>query len=233
MFDLNKPMYGQSAMGQSIMPGDQPYNRPGAGIGDVTNGQMPQVLQQAKKPGAFGKDGWAWKVLGALGDGLQTAGGGHATYMPAMLDMQQRADEERKWQSQLAQQAAFEQQKLQATANAPTADERLLNASANWTPDQWARHAALHPSTVMGPDGPQLVDPRAMLQTLGVGQANAAPLSASDWDNAKPVGTPSGPAAPTRASGTISQAEFLNLRRAMGPDKALNYIRSQNIAIGN
>lgn len=116
MFDLNRPMYGQSPMGAMPMT-----------LGDCTNGQLPQVLQAAKKPGAFGKDGWAWKVLGALGDGLQTAGGGHATYMPAILDLQQRADEERKWQAQLAQQAELKQQELQATANAPTAEQKNYN----------------------------------------------------------------------------------------------------------
>ena len=54
--------------------------------------QMPPAI----KPKAFGKGGKAWKILGIIGDALQTAGGGRGTYMPAMLELQQQVDAERK-----------------------------------------------------------------------------------------------------------------------------------------
>lgn len=131
MFDLFKP----------LVAGDQPqFSRPGdifnRGMGDITNGQLPQTLQPVKKPGAFGNDGWAWKVLGVVGDGLQAAGGGHGTYMPAMLDMQQRVADERKWQAQLAQQAALKQQELQASASAPTAEQKNFEYYQNLPQEQ-------------------------------------------------------------------------------------------------
>jgi hypothetical protein len=40
----------------------------------------------APKPKAFGQGGTGWKVLGILGDALQTMGGGKATYAEAMQD---------------------------------------------------------------------------------------------------------------------------------------------------
>lgn len=69
---------------------------------DVLSQQLPDMA--AEKPKLFGKGGKGWQVLGIIGDALQTAGGGRATYMPAMLDMQAKVDEERKWQAQLQQQ---------------------------------------------------------------------------------------------------------------------------------
>jgi hypothetical protein len=223
MFNLNQPMYGQSPSGQ--------YDP--TGLDRISNGMLPPVMQQAQKPGAFGKGGWAWKIIGSIGDAITNTDGGQGTYIPHILDLQKQTQDERKLQEQYAQQAALKQQELQAQAIAPTPEQKLLADSANWTQDQWARHAALHPNTVMGPDGPQLVDPRAILKTFGVGQPPAAPLTASDWYSAKPLNAASGTATPSGPSSTISQAEFLRLRQAMGPDKALNYIRSQNIAIGN
>lgn len=51
---------------------------------------------QGGKPGAFSQGGKAWQILGIIGDGLQTAGGGQATFTPALLDLQQRTDQERR-----------------------------------------------------------------------------------------------------------------------------------------
>lgn len=61
------------------------------------NQNMPQVIapEAAKKPGAFSQGGKAWQILGILGDGMQTWGGGHATYTPAMLDLQQQTAREK------------------------------------------------------------------------------------------------------------------------------------------
>jgi hypothetical protein len=47
--------------------------------GPMKDPAMPPAI----KPKAWGKDGKAWKILGIIGDALQTAGGGRATYMPA------------------------------------------------------------------------------------------------------------------------------------------------------
>jgi len=80
--------------------------------------------QAPKKPGAFSQGGKGWQILGVIGDGLQVAGGGHATFAPAMLDLQQRTDEERKWQATLAAQ----QEHWRQEQNAPTAEQRNFQA---------------------------------------------------------------------------------------------------------
>lgn len=48
------------------------------------------------KPSAFGQGGKAWQILGVLGDAMQTWGGGHGTYVPAMLDLQQQTAAEKR-----------------------------------------------------------------------------------------------------------------------------------------
>lgn len=103
---------------------------------------MPSILasQPAAKPKLFGKDGTGWKVLGILGDALQAAGGGHPTYMPAMLDIQQQTAAEKKWQQQLAQQAQIEQLRL----SAPTADQKNLAWYQSLTPEAQDAYNKMH-----------------------------------------------------------------------------------------
>ena len=65
------------------------------GIPAVTAPAAPQA-----KPNNGG--GAFWKILGTIGDGLAVAGGAKPVYMPAMLDLQQKVDEERKTQAAIA-----------------------------------------------------------------------------------------------------------------------------------
>lgn len=65
----------------------------------VTQQQPSPDLQpagaQQVQPGMFGKGGKGWQIAGVLGDALQTFGGGHGTYMPA-IEKQQDEDLKRK-----------------------------------------------------------------------------------------------------------------------------------------
>lgn len=84
------PSLNTQAMPANIMPGDQPG--------------FPQ-MPGAEKPKAWGKGGRAWQIMGVIGDALQKAGGGEATFMPAFLDMQEQTRKERETQRKLAEQA--------------------------------------------------------------------------------------------------------------------------------
>ena len=78
------------------------------GDSPLYSGGVPAItapVVNAPKPGAFSKGGNAWKIMGLIGDAMQVGAGGHASYMPAMLDLQQKVDEERKTQAHLAAQA--------------------------------------------------------------------------------------------------------------------------------
>lgn len=50
-----------------------------------------QPAPVAPKPGFFGKGGKGWGILGVIGDGLQVAGGGRATYQDHMQQQQEYA----------------------------------------------------------------------------------------------------------------------------------------------
>jgi len=71
--------------------------------GDLSN-PAPSV-PAAIKPGAWSKDGKAWKILGIIGDAMQAATGGQGTYLPAFMDLQKQTADERKRQQELAQAA--------------------------------------------------------------------------------------------------------------------------------
>lgn len=177
---------------------------------------MPEVLSQqlpqtAAQPNAWDKGGKAWRIIGIIGDALQAAGGGRGTYLPAMLDMQQQVEAEKRFQQQLQNQQEIA--RIRTNAESRPASLKLLDESANWTPDQWARYSALHPQTVMGADGPQLVDPRAMLSALGVGQAPA----------------PQAPAAPAPQS-PFTPEQYQGLINGLGPDGAAAYMKRNGFA---
>lgn len=48
------------------------------------------------KPSAWGQGGKAWQILGVVGDALQTADGGRPTFLPQMLDLQERTAAEKR-----------------------------------------------------------------------------------------------------------------------------------------
>lgn len=120
--------------------------------------KMPPAI----KPKPFGKGGKAWKILGIIGDALQTAGGGRATYMPAMLDLQQQVDMERKWQAQLDNARAIEEMKL---AKGPNPTQLQLNFEYAKQQDPSLTFAKFmmmyHPQFISGADGQYQVTPEA------------------------------------------------------------------------
>ena len=124
--------------------------------GPIKEPAMPPAI----KPKAFGKGGKAWKILGIIGDALQTAGGGRATYAPAMLDLQERVDAERKWQAQLDQQMQIAQMRL---AKGPNPTQLQLNYEYARQQDPGMTFAKFmsmyHPQFISGADGQYQVDP--------------------------------------------------------------------------
>lgn len=103
---------------------------------------MPSILtsQPAAKPKLFGNGGKGWAALGLIGDALQSAVGEKGAYLPAMLDLQQQTEAERKWQQQLAQQAQIEQLRL----SAPTADQKNLAWYQSLTPEAQDAYNKMH-----------------------------------------------------------------------------------------
>jgi hypothetical protein len=81
-------------------PSDDLYGTQPIGLDQILQGQIPADprIAQTTKPDFFGKGGDWTKVLGTLGDALQIAGGGRATYAPAI---QQEVDQQRQRQQEL------------------------------------------------------------------------------------------------------------------------------------
>lgn len=83
----------------------QPAQMPDPSAGFVQMDPVPGV-----KPSTWGQGGRGWQILGIIGDALQTAGGGQATYAPAMAQQQAL---ETKGRQRLQQAQAAAQQKQQ------------------------------------------------------------------------------------------------------------------------
>lgn len=93
----------QPTQQQAAQQFQQQYGYQTPGIGDEVRGtqpignMQPQQLPtdpraaQAARPGFFGKGGRGWGILGVIGDGLQVAGGGRATYQDHMQQQQEYA----------------------------------------------------------------------------------------------------------------------------------------------
>lgn len=82
--------------------------------------QIPQV--QAPKPSAFAQGGRGWEILGIIGDALQTAGGGQATYAPLMAERRELEEKGRQRLSELM----MEQQQRQADRDAALEGQKAL-----------------------------------------------------------------------------------------------------------
>lgn len=97
--------------------------------------QIPQV--QAPKPSAFAKGGKGWEILGIIGDALQTAGGGQATYGPMMAEQRQ---EEERGRQRLAE-LMMQQQQRQADRDAALQDRMKIidYQRENPAPDAFGR----------------------------------------------------------------------------------------------
>lgn len=194
------------------------------------------AMPPAIKPKAFGKGGKAWKILGIIGDALQTAGGGRATYAPAMLDLQEKVDAERKWQAQLDQQMQIAQMRL---AKGPNPTQLQLNYEYARQQDPgmtFAKFMAMyHPQFISGPDGqyqvqqgapagvPEGLTPMAPeeVQALGLGNGpNPAPQPQQPSQGQSPA--------------FVSRADLMRLQQALGgPQQVQEYLRKHNITVGN
>lgn len=130
---------------QQIMPGDQPTLN--TGVGKVSNSP-------------FRQGGKGWQVLGVIGDALQVAGGGRATY----------ADAQRWWQEQEAERektkAALQARMSQPSNAARMAMEAGLQpGSADF--QQFVRRYAFQPKfmtvgNAMGGEDTIAVDPSGL-----------------------------------------------------------------------
>lgn len=122
---------------------------PDQGLAGILNMQAQQPLQQqipqvqAPKPSAFARGGRGWEILGLIGDALQTAGGGQATYAPAMAKQQELETEGRQRLAELiAKQQAAQEAREQALADQKTLiDYRTANPAPSPAQREyeWAR----------------------------------------------------------------------------------------------
>ncbi len=114
------PQRRPNPIAAALAPPQQPLNDPALSFMGAQPVAAPQQFADApqiegKKPGAFGKGGKGWMILGALGDALAAYGGQKGAFMPAMLDMQQNEAEEARYRERIALQT----QAAQAKANEP------------------------------------------------------------------------------------------------------------------
>lgn len=94
----------------------------GGPVADPRAGVMMQAQDKAMQPKAFEKGGKGWQVLGVIGDALQVAGGGRATY----------ADAQRWWQEQEAERERQAQER-QDRMNTPTLANLGNGGLATWS----------------------------------------------------------------------------------------------------
>lgn len=132
----------------------------GGPVADPRAGVMMQAQDKAMQPKAFEKGGKGWQVLGVIGDALQVAGGGRATY----------ADAQRWWQEQEAERektkAALQARMSQPSNAARMAMEAGLQpGSADF--QQFVRRYAFQPKfmtvgNAMGGEDTIAVDPSGL-----------------------------------------------------------------------
>lgn len=97
----------------------------------------------APRKGLFSKDGTGWKILGVIGDALQTAGGGQGTYTPALMNIQEQVAKEKQLQQRL--QAEAEQRRMEREAANAEWDRRFNMQRDNPAPTnaqreyEWAK----------------------------------------------------------------------------------------------
>lgn len=155
---------------------------PDPSAGFVEMAPLPGV-----KPSTWGQGGKGWQIIGAIGDALQTMGGGQPTYMQGVREQQQQEADGRKWLQQLmaqreqkaadrvAEQAQWVQRQEYERANpGPSSMETDLAAWNRMSPEQKAQYAAMqdvkNPIAVSGPQGTYRV-PR------GFGQPSNGPTT--------------------------------------------------------
>jgi len=135
------------------------------GIPAVTAPAAPQA-----KPNNGG--GAFWKILGTIGDGLAVAGGAKPVYMPAMLDLQEKVNEERKTQAALA----ARQSALSNSGLSQNQQSLVMNGLAKVTDfgpakeDALSAHIRLAGYDPSSPEGQQIA--RGILAREASGQGN-------------------------------------------------------------
>lgn len=120
---------------------------------------IPQV--QAPKPSAFAKGGKGWEILGIIGDALQTAGGGQATYAPFVGEQRELETQGRQRLAELLQ----EQQQRQADRQAALEGQKSLIDYRNANPGMDSFGRALSGAGIEGDEAKSLYRKRAEMLT--------------------------------------------------------------------
>lgn len=224
------------AMPQTMQAGDREFQ-----IAPMKDPAMPPAI----KPKAWGKDGKAWKILGIIGDALQTAGGGRATYMPAYLDLQEQTRKERETQQALA----AKRQSLLGLGLKPEQVDAVISGAASYgdvnrQPKTWQDNAGN--MWREGEDKPYWVDraPKMSLQPDGFGgvrmvpQENPFDVPTAPVGTITPIGdTPQPAPQPQQAAqgqppAFVTRGQLMELQQALGgPQQVQNYLRMHNIQV--
>lgn len=160
----------------------------------VPNLQMPMPAPVPAPEAPRDRSG-LWRIIGAIGDGLQVAGGGQATFGPAMMQMRDQQAQEQAFREKLKAEAEQRRQEREARmadaialkewerANpGQTADMRNLEWYKSLPESDRAVYDRLKPFVVNGPDGPYIV-PRSAGPTASQGVTTLPPgYDPSEWE---------------------------------------------------
>lgn len=133
----------QPTQQQAAQQFQQQYGQP---IGNMQPQQLPTDPRaaQATRPGFFGKGGRGWGILGVIGDGLQVAGGGRATYQDHMQQQQEYAQ---RLQELQAERQARQQERMMPRAEQVGDSIGMLDPSTgSFTPTYTAPSASSLPA---------------------------------------------------------------------------------------
>lgn len=156
----DEPLFG--GMNADQMGGQMAMQQP-------TQMQLPNEQIAAPKPKAFGKGGVGWAILGSIGDALSAYGGRQGTFAPAMQDLMQQQNEERRFQQKLQMEAA----ERQARANEPPAQIRLANYVLGMDPE--ARRQTLGALDMIDPNYQEVTDEQGNVRRVLAPRAGAMP----------------------------------------------------------
>ena len=159
-------------LGQATQPyyPEQPLNDPAMSFGGMAPQAPPQQFADAPqlaapKPGAFGKGGVGWKILGSIGDAMAAYGGQRGVYGPAMAQQMESDREDNRFQEQLA--ARIQEKREAAMAKAAEPPQFIQNMQAYQGMPEADKRAYLNyldntqPIAVSGPQGTERV-PRSL-----------------------------------------------------------------------
>lgn len=133
-------MAGREQRGEQPIGLAELFNQ-GAIQPEIPQMQAPQA--NLPKPGAFAKGGKGWEILGIIGDALQTAGGGQATYAPYVMNQRDLETQGRQKLEQLMAQA----QQKQADREAALQDWQFKEQNKASNAARMAQEAGFQPGT--------------------------------------------------------------------------------------